>query len=183
MYYFIATVQCISEAGGYCARITQVLSLPEKREVLTGLAQVPGLEFLGLGANASLGDILSALYVFGLGLVAVSALLVLTASGIMYITAGDNEERFKESKKWMGNAAFGLFLALISYLILFTINPDLTKVVDIETLLKPIGSNPVGPGDNPIGPGTIPEGGGCTFSSQCVHPMICASGKCQKAPF
>jgi len=63
--------------------------------------------------------------VFGLGLVAISALVVLVAAGVWYMSAGDNAGRAGEAKKWMGNAIFGLVLALLSWLILYTINPDL----------------------------------------------------------
>lgn len=182
----MAAVQCISETGGYCAKLARIGDTPRPQGFLSGLAQttgVPGLEFLGLGTDASLGDILTSLYIFGLALVAVSALLVLTAAGVMYITAGDNEERFKEAKKWMGNAAFGLFLALISYLILFTINPDLTKVVDIAKILPKIG--PTIPEDSTVPEdGTIPEGGTCYAGGPpCAPDLTCtdlgSGGVCQ----
>ena len=134
---------CRSELGGYCLRISETHSNLTKT-VNTGFAQVPGLEFLKLPADASIGDILIQLYVFGIGLVGVSALLVLVSAGIGYMTSGDNQTRLGQAKTWMGNAIFGLVLAIISYLILYTINPSLTSTLDLKLEKLTVGAQPVG---------------------------------------
>lgn len=119
--------QCRSQAGGYCVYFAAV-----------GDA-VPGLEFLKLNvSDAPLGDLISSLYVFGLGLVGIAALIMLTYGGIRYMLAGDRDPT--EAKKHMKNAVIGLVLALSSWLILFTINPDLVKKLQLR--LEPIEAPP-----------------------------------------
>lgn len=92
-----------------------------------------GLEFLGLPPDADIGTILSKLYVFGVGLVALSALVMFTLGGVRYMLSGDRDPT--EAKNWMKNAFWGLVLALTSWLILYTINPDLVKTL----ILQPLG--------------------------------------------
>lgn len=112
---------CQSEKGGYCAK-------------LAAIVQAQGLEDL-IGTK-EVGDIIPALYRFGLGLVGISALAALIVGGIMYMTAGGSQDQTKRARTWLGNAFFGLALALLSYLILNTINPDLLKKLDLR--LEPI---------------------------------------------
>lgn len=116
--FFTHTVfaqNCVSSSGGYCVNLAA-----------TAYAQrIPGLEFLK--ATTDFGELISNIYIFGMGLVGISALLVLVGAGVWYMSAGDNAGRAGEAKKWMGNAIFGLVLALLSWLILYTINPELIR--------------------------------------------------------
>lgn len=107
-----AAEQCVSGSGGYCVNLAAIAQAQG----------IPGLEFLK--QTNDFGELISNIYVFGMGLVAISALVVLVAAGVWYMSAGDNAGRAGEAKKWMGNAIFGLVLALLSWLILYTINPD-----------------------------------------------------------
>lgn len=121
---------CTSNSGGYCVNLAA-----------TAYAQgVPGLEFLK--PTSDIGELISNIYVFGMGLVAISALVVLVAAGVRYMSAGDNAGRAGEAKKWMGNAIFGLVLALLSWLILYTINPAFLQKADWVKDLKQIGDVP-----------------------------------------
>ncbi len=88
-------------------------------------AQITGLEFLNIAPDAKIGDIIAAIYIYGVGFVALAALIVFTAGGVRYIFAGDRDP--SEAKSWMKNAFWGLVLALTSWLILYTINPELVK--------------------------------------------------------
>lgn len=132
-----AETACRSEVRGHCVKIAE-----------TAQALVPGIEFLQipiLGTN-KVGPVLLALYVFAMSLVGISALVMLVIAGFWYLTAGDNTGRMGQAKTWMGNAVFGLVLALLSFLILYTLNPDLTNLLDLK--LRPVGG--MGPGG--IGP-------------------------------
>ena len=104
----------------------------------TAHAQI-GLDFLNLPPGAEIGDVLSRLYVFGVGLVAIVAMIMLVIGGVQYMVAGDKDPG--PAKERIRNAIWGLILALCSYLILYTINPDLTKKV----ILTPIEINVVAP--------------------------------------
>lgn len=108
---------CRSEIGGYCAK-------------LAAITQTQGLD--ELISTKEIGDIIPALYRFGLGLVGISALAALIVGGIMYMTAGGSQDQTKRARTWIGNAFFGLALALLSYLILNTINPDLVRRLDLR---------------------------------------------------
>ncbi len=70
-------------------------------------------------------------YTWALGIGALVALLVLIYGGIVYTTSAGNESRIGEAKEWVFGALIGLFLLFGSYLILNTINPELTKLKDI----------------------------------------------------
>lgn len=91
-------------------------------------APIKGLEFLG-EESGSIGELFVKIYNFGIGIVALAAFVTLVLAGVMYLTAGDNESRATQAKKWIWNAIIGLVIALLSYLILFTINPDFVKNV------------------------------------------------------
>lgn len=113
---------CRSDAGGYC------LNLGAVAQAQTGGTQ-KALDFLG--SPKTIGALVANLYYFGLGLVAVAAFIMMVYGGFTYMTAGDNPGRVKEGTDYMKNALFGLVLALISWLILYTINPDLVKSLDL----------------------------------------------------
>jgi len=108
---------CRSPAGGYCFNLA-------------------GVSVLGFEVPEDPGELIAKLYVYGMGLVGISALIVLVAGGVLYLTAGDNESRVKQARTYMGNAVFGLVIALLSWLILYTINPDLVQKLKLQ--LKPI---------------------------------------------
>lgn len=113
---------CKSSTGGYCVNLAAV---------------VPGLEFLEETPGGA-GGLIARLFVFGLSLVGISALIMFVFAGVVYMTAGDSQTRTNQAKSMMGNTVFGLILALISYLILYTINPDIvTKGFPSPTTISP----------------------------------------------
>ncbi|MFY9462790.1 MAG: pilin [Candidatus Sungiibacteriota bacterium] len=120
-------------------------------------AQV-GLDFLNLPPGAQIGDVLARLYVYGVGVVAISAMIMLVIGGVQYMVAGDKDP--SSAKERIKNAIWGLILALTSYLILYTINPDLTKKV----ILTPIKIDVVDPPTTT----NLPEGSPCTGASTCA---------------
>lgn len=151
---------CRSVSGGHCLNLAAV---------------VPGLEFLG-GTPGDTGGLIARLYVFGLSLVGVSALIMIVFGGVIYMTAGDSQSRVNQAKALIGNAIFGLVLALISFLILFTINPDLvTKGFPTPKAITPSPSSPTGtagPAETWICPATA----GIAYSSQAECAQKCTTG-------
>ena len=152
---------CRSASGGYCLNLAPY---NHPQGSYTGLAAVvPGLEFLK-GTTGGAGDIISRLYIFGLGLVGISALIMFVFGGVIYMTAADSQSRVNQAKSMMGNAVFGLVLALISYLILFTINPDLvTKGFPVPKVITPSPTSGVNAGAGetlppPAPPKPLPPG-------------------------
>ena len=59
-----------------------------------------------------------------LGVAGVLAVIMIMRGGIMYITAGDNESSVGEAKDIIRSAIFGLLLAIMSFLIIQTLNPS-----------------------------------------------------------
>lgn len=116
---------CKDRRSGYCI---------ETEQALVAQAQIPGLEFLPLGSGAKIEDVLPAIYTFGLGLVGISALVMLIIGGMMYMSAGDSQDQTKRARSFMGNAIWGLVLALLSWLILYTINPDLVTKLKLNSI-------------------------------------------------
>lgn len=113
--------ECRSELKGQCVRLAAVTPV-----------EIRGLEFLNIPPGADLGDTIARIYTFGMGLVGLSALVMFIIGGVLYMTAGDSQERAGRGRKFIGNAIFGLLLALLSYLILFTVNPELVKPLNLK---------------------------------------------------
>lgn len=134
----VAESICRSSTGGYCVNLAAV--------------NFPGLEFLGEAVG--LGDLIARLYVWGLGFVGVSAMLVFIYGGVRYMVAGDRDP--SEAKKAMTNAVIGLVVALLSWLILFTINPDLVTnlIPDLYKIEAPPVTETTGNEGGPPSPGT-----------------------------
>lgn len=177
---FAASNNCRTGRDGYCAELAAV---------------VPGLEFLQYDDSKGLGGFIASLYVFGLGLVGFSALIVLIYSSFLYMTAGDNMNRVNEARKRISGAVIGLVIAFLSWIILRTINPDLVQSLDIKLTpitLKAPPSKPLIPGDRPgvaqpdatfhgqrCNPNNqnkdCPKGQFCTNTNQgytCIQPLI-----------
>ncbi len=78
---------------------------------------------------------LSNLYLWFLGFVGIAALLAFVIGGVTYMFAGANETLVGQAKKWIWNGIWGIVLAAFSYLLLNTINPDLVRGFDIQTVI------------------------------------------------
>ncbi|OGZ97045.1 MAG: hypothetical protein A3B34_01080 [Candidatus Sungbacteria bacterium RIFCSPLOWO2_01_FULL_54_21] len=129
---------------------------------------ITGLEFLGLKADAKIGDIIAQIYIFGVGFVALSALIIFTIGGVMYIFAGDKDPG--KAKEMMRNAFWGLVLALTSWLILYTINPELVKNIG-NLKLQTIQTST----DSQSATGTAAQGAICVLQLNAPITQTCAS--------
>jgi 3D (Asp-Asp-Asp) domain-containing protein len=65
------------------------------------------------------------IYKYAVGIVGILAAVVLMWGGIVWLTAGGNQQRVSEAKTWIGASITGLVILLTSYIILYQINPDL----------------------------------------------------------
>ncbi len=87
------------------------------------LEALPGVSSSG----TNLSQYLSALFNIGVGLAGVLAVLMIVVGGVQFIAGASNPSTRGEAKKKITNAIFGLILASSSWLILYTINPNLLK--------------------------------------------------------
>lgn len=75
------------------------------------------------------------LYAWLLGLVGLAALFAIVYGGVLYIFSGAIEST-ANARRWITNALIGLIIASASYLILRTINPDLVRKFDIQSIIE-----------------------------------------------
>ena len=115
-----AQIECRSPVGGQCINLAAAAA--------NAAVSVPGLEFLGTAESP--GAFFSRLYTYGVSLVALVAFFMFTYGAIRYMIA--IEGNTAAAKGIMKNAVYGLMLALVSYLILYIINPKLVTEFDIN---------------------------------------------------
>lgn len=74
----------------------------------------------------AVGKLVAQVYLWALAAAALLALLVIVFGGYKVMTAGGNGKQASDGKEYLYSAIVGLVILLSSYLILSTINPDLT---------------------------------------------------------
>ncbi len=119
----------------------------------TGLPNIPGNQ---LTVGQELPEYINYLFIFGLGLVAFLALGQMMLGGLTYILAAGNVAKVEAAKDTIQQALIGLGLLLVSYLLLYTINPDLVNLrAPNLTPTQFKGEAPTGP----TGPNEPPQSG------------------------
>ena len=89
------------------------------------LVRLPGLPTTG---SINLSQYIIGLYNFLLSIVGIVAVMMLIIGGMKYITAAGNASIIGDAKDTITNALFGLLLALLSWVIVSTINPDVLYI-------------------------------------------------------
>lgn len=92
-------------------------------------AQIPGVDY------SDLPIFIKTLYDWGIGIVGLLAFAQLVRGGVMYMISGAVDKK-DSAKHIITDALIGLALALASYLVVYTINPQLTTV---NLGLEPLG--------------------------------------------
>ncbi len=80
----------------------------------------------------SIGSYIQSIYNYAIGIVGILAVIVMMVGGFLWLTAGGNAGQITEAQEWIKGSIIGLVLALSSYLILATINPDLVNLKPIQ---------------------------------------------------
>lgn len=126
------------------------------------------------GNNPDFGKYMEGLIRFLVLLSAVAAVVMITIGGALYAFSEALETQ-KTARSMISDALLGLLIALLSYLILYTINPDLVNLkLTIPGL--PRSGSPAG------NTGTGPLVGGPAGSNACIGPDQCASKNCPFFP-
>jgi hypothetical protein len=76
----------------------------------------------------TLGDYLSYLYKFVIGLVGLLSVFMITLGGLMWIFAGGKSGKVKQAIGYIKGAVAGLLLAVFSYSLLYIVNPQLVEI-------------------------------------------------------
>jgi hypothetical protein len=145
--------------------------------------KIPGLEEFSEGQGVQATELtfakyLSGLYKFFVGIAGILAVFMIALGGVLWLFSGGSPDKISKAKETIIGAVAGLILALASYLVLYTINPDLVQfkalpiikledqkcpsekdVVDIQTYLseKGYGDLPINISPNVSDPRAKPE--------------------------
>ncbi|MCK5357217.1 MAG: hypothetical protein KAJ48_02380 [Elusimicrobiales bacterium] len=109
---------------------------------------LPGFGEKGAKINVTpdtLGKYIKAIYTYAIGIVGIFSTVVIIYGGLLWAMAGGNNSKVDAAKGYIGSALTGLVLALVSYTLLYMINPALvelkpivlTKVVPTITCCDP----------------------------------------------
>ena len=113
-------------------------------EAYKPMIQIPGFEGFSKvtkdAANSAaiqvpyIGEYIGALYKFSLGAGAIVAAFMITVGGFQYVTAGAIPKNLTAAKQRITNALVGLLLLIGSYVVLYSLNPDLVAMKSISIL-------------------------------------------------
>ena len=118
------------------------------------ITDLPGLP---AGSEVTLSDFIIVLYNFMLSAVGIAAMFMIVVGGFRYLTAAGNAASLSEAKDIIYSALYGLLLALSTWVIVSTINPDLLY-------LKQPGADPVHQDYRCLSPGTA-----CVAGDNCCY--------------
>lgn len=79
-----------------------------------------------------LGNFLAELYKYLIGLSGIVVVIILILGAFEWVLAGGDRNKIGKAKERIKNAFIGMILISCSYLILYTINPDLLNIVPIK---------------------------------------------------
>ena len=103
------------------------------------ISPLPGLEVVDTGNPSGLIQYFNRIFVIFISIVAVLGVIKLMLCGFQYMTSEAISSK-EEAKKCMTGVFGGLFLVLISVLVLQTINPSLIQLTFFDTLQQRIGA-------------------------------------------
>ncbi len=162
------TISCCVPDG---TASTSTASTPSSTASLqyTPLENLPGFE----GQGGDFASYFGALYKLALWIVGISALFMLVVGGFLYLSSAGNTSLLNTAKKTIYSALIGLVIALVSWLLLDTINGDLTNL-HLSGLTGATGVSNSGAGGSP-GTGATPGPGGSSTSGTYTHAEAVAA--------
>ncbi len=108
--------------------------------------------------SSNIADYIKNIYIYGVSIAGILAVGVVVFGAIYYAVSGGNPDKQRDARSYITSALWGLALLLGSYLILNTINPQITALSTLQNL------GVCGEGDDPKTVGCIPPAplGPCT---------------------
>ena len=91
--------------------------------VYTPMEEIPGFS-----KPSSYGEYIGAIYNFGIWTIGISAVLMISIGAFMYIGSAGNTSTAGKAKGIITDAITGVILAMISYVLIYTINPSLLQI-------------------------------------------------------
>ncbi len=99
-----------------------------------------------LTTDSGIADLVVYFYEWGVVIGVLAFFGVLVFAGFRYLTSTGNPERLKKARKMIVSGFSGVLLLLGSYLLLNTINPELTNIQRITPAIVDIGTHQFSPG-------------------------------------
>jgi len=165
--------QTVSLAILLCMGVFMFIGSPVAKAVTvpqyTQLENIPGAE----GKNKSFPEYVTSIYNLGLWLVGISAMFMLSVGGFMYLTSAGNTSAAGSAKGVIKDALIGLVLGLSAWLILNTINPDLTTL-NVSGLQTGTSVTPPPGGQAPA----PPSGSTQEMANAIASSKLATSGSC-----
>jgi hypothetical protein len=113
---------------GFVFSDTTLAAEDDKKEAIDiyfPLETIPGVT--NKNETTNLPKYLKGLFNFGIAIVGIAALVMITIGGFWYVTSAGNASRTGTAKSMITDAILGLLVALFAWLILYTINPQLVS--------------------------------------------------------
>ncbi len=79
-----------------------------------------------------LGEYIASIYRYGIAVAGVLAMVIIVIAGFEWTISGGNPERIKSAQKRIAGSITGLTIALLTYTLLYTVNPNLIKNGDLQ---------------------------------------------------
>lgn len=133
----------------------------------------------GAAPSKSFPEYVKSLYTLGLWIVGISAMFMLTVGGFMYLTSAGNTSAAGTAKGVIKDALIGLVLGLSAWLIVNTINPDLTTL-NVSGLQTGTSTTPPVGGGAPA-PVTPPSGTTQESANAIANSKLASTGECNDA--
>ncbi|MDO8240578.1 MAG: transglycosylase SLT domain-containing protein [Candidatus Moranbacteria bacterium] len=137
------------------------------------LSYVPMEQIPGVDTGSNFYTYIAGVYKFGIWAVGISALLMITIGGYMYIMSAANVVSAEKAKGVITDAIVGLILALVSFLLLYEINPNLVRL-NRGNIISSSAPTTTVPAPVPVGQKSPP----CTNAASNLAD-IC-TGSCEK---
>lgn len=101
-------------------------------ETATPIKYTPIEDIPFVGKQSEFTAYLKAIFQFGIAAIAIVSVITIMIGGYLYIFSGGSKE-VEKAKSMVVNALLGLGLALVSWIIVYTINPDLVELKKIRS--------------------------------------------------
>jgi hypothetical protein len=132
------------------APVSTPTAVEPKYEIPDMQIEIPGLSFGDVQCvnqpNGSflcsvswIGDYISAVYRYGLSVGGILAAIMLMAGGVLWLVSGGDASRVGQAKDLISGSVVGLIILFSAYLVLYQINPEITKLNPIKIASITIG--------------------------------------------
>jgi len=150
---------------------------------------IPNVSFSqGVSANEAItlpwiGQYVSGIYTFLISIVGLVAAVMIIVGGFQYITSGGDKSKVEKGKKHITDAIIGLVLTFGSYILLYTINPNLVSFNGLQLAsVRTVQYGDITDGNSePPPPGTPTEPGNIDVTQRICSSVSDCLPYCRKA--